>query len=219
MASDDSRRLRITIVEVLYALTIAEVATRIARLVADGHTPLTAPAAFAHLTLAMCLVTTSWVDWPQSKAPGNVAPVDGVFSWGFVILLVDVIIVIFYFILAQGVDPSTGGSAANETLWTLLVFGAYVLWDVLTNTVSPAGRFWARGRISLACTLVAALIWYGLRGVTGDAAVVLTDAALIALVFLFRALKQGLRRTSAVLGLVLALCVAAAFGVSTGPGR
>ncbi len=229
MSNDvDSRGLRFTFVEVLYALTIAEVATQIAKLVVADQTPITAPAAFAHLTLAMCLVAASWVDWPQSKAPGNAAPVDSVFTWGFVILLVDVTLVIFYFILAQGVervsawkDGSTLGvaSASNETFWTMLVFLVYFLWDVLTKVVYPEGKFWQRGRISLACAALAVVIWYYRHDGTGDAQVVLTDFSLIALVFLFRALKQGLRTASAILALLMGTFFAAVSRLPSATGQ
>ena len=198
--------LRFVFVEMLFALTIAEVATQVATLVADGLGITQAPSSYSHLLLATIVVAASWIGWKNSEAAGNKLPVDEVFSLGFWVLLLDVALVVFYFILVRGAEKSVNQvvtpSVANETKWILIIFIGYFVWDVLTKAVPhvesrslPKRLFgqelWDRGWISFACTVLAVLIWFVSRGVSTQAGVVLTDVSLIALALLFRSLKQS----------------------------
>lgn len=200
--------LRFGFVEMLFALTVGEIAVQVADVVASGLTFSHALAAYSHLALALGLVATSWVGWSRSKAPGNVQDVQSVFSSAFLVLLLDVLLVIFYFIIVKGVDivREINGqirvkpSAANETLWVMVVFGGYFIWDVVTKAVignkksTWLHRFfskdlWERGWVSVVCFTLALIAWLKLDSVTRESSVLLADASLFSLVFLFRAMK------------------------------
>jgi hypothetical protein len=210
--ADPQVRVRFEFVELLFALATAEIALQFGTL-ASGHITISdAPTAYSHLVLAIVLVAASWVGWSQSKAPGNVVRVTGVFSWAFVVLLIDVALVIFYFIIARGVEVSTlpsgqvvigTPSAEKETFWVMVVFLVYLFWDLLTKSVIAAPQatssfwqrlggheFWDRGWVSVVCAAVATVSWLCLHAVIGVRPVLVTDLALLALVLLFRALKQ-----------------------------
>jgi hypothetical protein len=197
--------LRFVFVEMLFALTIAEVATQVATLAADGLGITQAPSSYSHLFLAIIVVAASWIGWKNSEAAGNKLPVEEIFSLGFWVLLLDVALVIFYFILVRGAEKSINGvvtpSVANETKWILIIFIGYFVWDVLTKAVPHVEHkslrkrlfgqeLWGRGWISFTCVALAVLIWFVSRGVSTQAGVVLTDVSLIALALLFRSLKQ-----------------------------
>ena len=120
------------------------------------------------------------------------------------VLLLDVLLVISYFIIVKGADvvrtpdgliAGENPSAANETQWIMWVFLQYLMWDFLTNAVihkkknDRAKEFWARGKWTLLCFGLAVLAWALLHAVTGRRRVIVADLALLSLVFLFRALK------------------------------
>jgi len=211
--AEDEPKLRFGFVEMLFALTAGEIAVEAADLVKHIGVTVGGLPAYAHLLFATALVTTSWVGWLRSKAPGNRLDVATVFSAPFFVLLLDVFLVVCYFIIVRGVDIERTRddvyqltpSSANETLWLMVVFIGYFSWDVLTKAVLGyqeekdktflqriAGvRFWKRSWSSLTCCLLAITAWLFLGQFTQPFVVTLVDGALIALVFLFRALKQG----------------------------
>lgn len=135
------RGLRFVFVQMLFALTVGEVARQVAVLV-DAVAIREAASSYAHLVFATVLVATSWVGWTRSVAPGNQLRVDSVFSLPFLVLLLDVALVIFYFVIVKGVEmPSVDThivipSAKNESFWTLIIFLGYLLWDFLTKAVA-----------------------------------------------------------------------------------
>lgn len=205
-------RLRFTFVAMLFALTIGEIAIRFAQLAVDPQVRYYHPA-YAHLILAGFIVVTSWVGWAQSKAPGNVQAINQVFSWEFVVLLIDVFLVVCYFIIAKGAEVPVAksdikASADNETFWMMFVFAGYLLWDIWTKAVikpQSDSSFISRLRspyflknllITAGCLLLAVIIWGITRslGVLSNAGVISIDVALIILVGLFRLLKQLLGR-------------------------
>ncbi len=223
--------LRFGFVEMLFALTAAEIALQAADVVKNFETDLVALPAYTHLMFATILVATSWVGWLKSKAPGNRAPLDSVFSAAFIVLLVDVFLVICYFIVVKGVDIQRVGdtiirivpSSANETFWSMIIFCVYFLWDILTKAVIvPADErnkriwrrligknLWDRAWITTVCLLIAFALWLTTRTFTNAFSVVAVDVALVALVLLFRALKENSRKwASAMAVLLIAMTIA-----------
>ena len=201
-------RLRFTFVAMLFALTIGEIAIRFAQLVVDKQVSYCHPA-YYHLFLAGFIVVTSWVGWAQSKAPGNVQAINQIFSWEFVVLLIDVFLVVCYFIIAKGAEVPAAKSdikpsADNETLWVMVVFAGYLLWDILTKVIikpqSDSGfisrlrspYFLKNFAVTTGCLLLAVIIRIITRslGVLSNAGVISIDVALFILVGLFRLLKQ-----------------------------
>jgi len=210
--TDPQVKLRFEFVELLFALATAEIALQFGELAALHVSPLDAPTSYLHLILAGALVAASWVGWSSSRAPGNRVRITGVFSWAFVVLVIDVTLVIAYFIIVRGVEKATKTaagvvsvepSAEKETFWVMAVFLIYVVWDFFTKAVIAipesritfwrrlSGRtFWERGWISVTCGAAAVVTWMCLHAVKGVARVVAADIALLSLVLLFRALKE-----------------------------
>ncbi len=219
-------RLRFGFVEMLFALTAAEIDIQASDLVKYVGVNTAVLPAYTHLFVATTLVTTSWVGWLKSKAPGNRLDVERVFSWPFVVLLLDVFLVVCYFIIVRGLDVKGSGESIvtatpsddNETFWLMVVFGGYFLWDVLTKALIGyadeqrktllerlrSGRLWDRAWISTVCLLFTVVMWRIMRGFTTAWSVIAADGALVALILLFRALKEKSRRWTAAM-LVLAV--------------
>lgn len=207
----DEMHLRFVFVSMLFALTIGKIVEQLTQLVYIG-VGFSHPA-YIHLLLAAFLVVTSWVGWARSNAPGNVRAVRDVFSWEFVILLIDLFLVLCYFIIVKGAEmPKTktaiDPSAANETFWILVVFAGYVAWDFVTKAVIRSqldSTFWSQlcskyflrnFGITGSCLGLAILIWILFGGVSSHAGVILVDITLLGLVVIFRLLKQFLGHKS-----------------------
>jgi hypothetical protein len=146
--------------------------------------------------------------------------VHSVFSWAFVVLLADVVLVILYFILIRWAEvPQVGGklkpSSWEESVMVAWILGGYFLWDVLTKAVisddkpdTPPtffGRFvsktmWERGWISFVCMIGGIGAALFLNSSESPMGVVLVDLSLLFLVLLFRSLKARLWRLSGWLG-------------------
>jgi hypothetical protein len=199
-----SKDLRFAFVSMLFALTIGNIVTQFTQLLTI---PTYYPAYF-HLLLAVFVVVTSWVGWARSQAPGNVQPIQAVFSWDFIVLLVDIFLVLCYFTIVKGAEmPQSGthvtASADNETFWMIIIFAGYLFWDFLTKVVIKSQSnlsFWKRlstpyfiikglmvtGGCLASIIIIRCIFW----NISSDRGVILVDILLIAIVFIYRALKQ-----------------------------
>jgi hypothetical protein len=202
------RERRFVFIQLLFSLTIAEVARQIAALYDTGRPVWEVFAAYLHLTLAAFVVAASWIGWSMSDASRRIT-VTRVSSREFVVLLLDLFLVVCYFMLVRGVEiPAAGkafqASAKNECRWITYIFVGYFAWDVLTKTVITApgekrswwtrfksNEFWQRGVASLGCLLTALVISFMLQDVSRSRSVILCDIGLMFLVGLFRLLKEG----------------------------
>jgi hypothetical protein len=204
-------KLRHEFVGMMFAVAIGEVGVQTASLVRAGNWVHFLPA-YSHLFLTTIVITTSWVGWTLSPAPGARRDVRSIFNRDFLVLLVDVFLVIVYFILAKTVDVAgekdvqLNASARPETLWILVIFGTYIFWDVLTklldyleNRSETEGRekqsfkeWFKKYGIRMFPTIICfvTLIFAKPLFDRADSPHVLTaDLALLSLVLLFRALK------------------------------
>jgi hypothetical protein len=187
----------------MFAVAIGEVGIRSAVLV-RAHDWVHFLPAYSHLLLATIVIAASWVGWSRSPSPGARKDVHSVFEWEFVILLLDVLLVIVYFILVSLVDYTgeseiqLNASARPEASWIVGIFWLYLLWDCLSkiNVYRKEGRsepwlknYGVRFIPTLVCLALAYLIKHWVQD--ADAPHVLSaDLALIGLVLLFRALKH-----------------------------
>jgi hypothetical protein len=205
--------MRFSFVEMLFALAIGQVAVQAADLVIATKpvSAVSALPALTHLLLALAVISTSWVGWRHSQAPGAQEPIESIFSLRFGILLVDLLLVILYFILVKRVEigqevgtpvlrPPTG---THEAYWLSVIFLVYLFWDVVTDVFSVKSLQMLRDRRWVDYLLVAAVagaasfvcLWLCRVAVgvgefaTRDLSVVLVDVGLLALVILFRVLK------------------------------
>jgi hypothetical protein len=196
---DFEKDLRWLLVSTLYALAIAEIAVQSAKLVAHNKRSRSDTSAVtAHLILVTFVVTTSWVGWTMAVGK-EVHPehhLTNVFSWSYCLLLVDVGLLIFYFVMAKRAGiPESGNealtpSAKNASFWLVMVFGGYVLWDLIARLIMHGlSEFQAIAWPTVVCFVLAIISWRYVRLVTTHAAMVVADAGMIALILLFRALK------------------------------
>src|SRR4051812_13223719 len=94
------REIRFVFVQLLFSLAIGEVARRLAEIHGQGAGLMDSVPAYTHLALAGLTIATSWVGWNGSDANRRITTTQ-VFSSSFLILLVDVLLVIFYFMLVK----------------------------------------------------------------------------------------------------------------------
>jgi hypothetical protein len=202
--SDREPKLRHEFVGMIFAVALGEVGLQTAVLVRAGNVEHFLPAYF-HLGLATVVIATSWVGWALSQSPGARMDVHSVFELEFLVLLLDVLLVIAYFILVKSVDITGEGenlhfnpSAAPESLWVFVIFCGYVAWDILCkiflyrkhNKPEPwLHNYGVRIVPTVVCTVIAYFIWQWVR--KADPPHILTaDLSLVALVLFFRALKE-----------------------------
>lgn len=203
------RERRFIFVQLLFSLTAAEIARVASELFQVGANWSALPA-WVHILLATAVVVTSWVGWSVSESSLRVR-VNSVFSFPFLVLLIDVLLVVLYFNLVRGAEvpkanlPATP-SAKIECDMIATIFFVYFLWDFLTKAVlggqssdslaAVLGRlrgsdYWRRSWQSVVCFSCGLLAWVFLRGTSGLSSVLLLDFALICLVLFFRASKEG----------------------------
>ena len=169
MAADSTQSLmrpmalRHTLVSMLFALVIAEVAIQSSDLVmaigddwsdigltkALGHDIWLVLAPITHLMLVLVLVCTSWVGWSKSISHSDARDVSEIFSIDFLLLLIELLLVVMYFVLARSVEPNTSlisnrhvqtsaaslPSAVPEALWLMMIYTGYFVWDILTDAL------------------------------------------------------------------------------------
>lgn len=187
--------LHFEFVGMLFALTVGDVAVQTAALVESQtihqRSILEYLPAYLHLLLSTVLIAASWVSWGSSSSRRGV---DRVFSFRFVELLIDVALVVSYFIIVNGVEkPDDAGrltpSARVETFWITVIFVYYLVWDLMTKA-----RSWdmlvERGWASLACAALAVFGFFRLPlDSASPLAVAAADVSLLSLVLLFRGMK------------------------------
>lgn len=199
--SDGDPKLRHEFVGMMFAITIGEVGLQVAAVVQAGHLAHYLPA-YGHLILATTMIAASWVGWSVSIAPGARQDVRGVFQWAFVVLLLDVSMVITYFILVRTVDFEKESSpriapASTVAGWVFAIFLLYLVWDLITKIVMNPGKLdrqWVRFQGSrmiptIVCFIISLIVWWRVK--SADIPHWLSeDFALFWLALLFRAAKE-----------------------------
>lgn len=200
--SKSEPKLRHEFVGMMFAVAIGEVGVQTAVLVQAGNWVHFLPA-YSHLFLTAMLIAASWVGWTLSPSPGAREDVRSVFQWGFLVLLLDVFLVVVYFILAKTVDIKEAeglklnASAQPEAFWILVIFATYLIWDVVTKIViylverrkEPWFRTYGSRMIPTALCLGLAWVLKPVFDSADPPHVLTADFALLSLVMLFRALK------------------------------
>jgi hypothetical protein len=205
-------------VGMMFAITVGEIGLQTAALVQARHWIHYLPA-YSHLFLATFVVAASWVGWSRSIVPGARRDVQDLFEWSFMVLLLDMAMVVTYFILVRTVDFQDDNRRVDLAYvvagWHVLIFALYLAWDVVTKIFMykrPPDLGWWRGwkhldrelkkkrnagirrmRPTAICLLVSGFLWYAF-GDAKDERLLSADLTLLSVVILFRALK-GLQTT------------------------
>lgn len=204
--------LRYTFVEMLFALAVGQIAIHTADFLSVDASPMQLLPAAMHMLVSLLVIGTSWIGWRQSRSPGMKQQIQSIFSRRAIGLLLDVLLVILYFILVRSVELQqkdgntllTTASARPEAKWLACVFCIYIVWDLLADVFSPncltkTGLFGKAfqalrvGVVSVAasaiCLCMALLVlFYASEGLL-PIQVALLDCALMMIVVLFRVLK------------------------------
>lgn len=205
----ESPDLRREFVGIMFALAVGEVGLQTAALVQAEHFIHYLPA-YSHLFLALFVIAASWVGWSRTQVPAAKKDVNELFEWPFVVLLLDTAMVVTYFILVRTVDFSDSNqridSAKDVALWHIVIFGLYLIWDLVTKVVMhkpPKSVGWIRGRFTgkdskarlmriaptMFCLGASWWLWSAFAGATAEH-LLSADFALLSMVLLFRALKS-----------------------------
>jgi hypothetical protein len=200
--SSSEPKVRHEFVGMMFAVTIGEVGLQVASLVHAKHYAHFLPF-YSHLILATIVITSSWVGWSLSQAPGNRRDVSGIFTSGFCTLLLDVSLVITYFIMVRTIDvgklPEQPriDTPEKEAWLIVLMFALYFLWDVVTKIFAydkSRDGTWGRNcglRMvpTCVCLILAIVVRLQVAGCQLDH-YVNADIALLALALAFRAFKD-----------------------------
>lgn len=208
--------LRFTFVEMLFALAVSQVAMSAADLASLKEITWDASPAISHLILSLVVIATSWVGWRRSQSPGAKPPIASIFGIRFMELLIDVALVIVYFMLVKSVEIEQvygnpvpelkkPPSAMPEAGWISVIFAAYALWDLIADVFSPGclkpGGQATRSFLkvcavvvvsvasSVTCLALSLLVFRNAQGALSIPQVVVFDLALLFVVLLFRVLK------------------------------
>jgi len=194
----DEPKLRHEFVGMMFAIAVGEVGLQAAGLVQSKHLIGYLPAAF-HLVLATIVIAASWVGWSRSLARQDVKEL---FEWPFVVLLLDVAMVVIYFILVKTVDFSDDHHRIDPAYavarWHVLIFLLYLLWDVVTKFVMPrpdrqTKQEWEASRLRIIptaiCLVLSCFVWRAFWDADYEHWLT-ADIALLSIVLLFRALKE-----------------------------
>jgi hypothetical protein len=213
--------LRVAFLEMIFALAISDVAVHLADLVdADKNrlgqaiTWVDKMPSVAHLAIGFFLVTCSWVGWRMSPSPlMKGTAISDLFTVTFFTMLLDVAIVILYFLLIKGVEVQNKAGncfidppdAKPECMWMFFIFAVYAIWDLFTDIFNQ--KAWGQMSdvpelrkkkwlaiflsplASLICVGLSFFAWHEASRCSSNTQVILIDIALIALVFGFRLLK------------------------------
>jgi hypothetical protein len=202
----NARRLRWEFVGMLFALTVAKIAENAAPLLVT--TWKIDPVQVTRVLLVGFVVASSWIGWSVSKAKGAQQPVDRVFSLRFAILIIDVVLVVLYFKMAEGIGRSLDEATTflPEALWSTAIFAVYLVWDLVTKSLRKGqeDRF-KRSIITGVCVASALIILFTTKGFAANQDdVVITNIALLLVFVAFRAAKdQPPQRLYVTYGLLL----------------
>jgi hypothetical protein len=195
--SQPGTQLHLLFVEMLFALAIGQIAIGVSDLIdyqlKSPHPILSVVPAYSHLLLAAAVISTSWVGWRTSRFSGT--KIKNVFTWDYIELLIDVALVVMYFVLARAVEiPRSPNdilspNASFEAKTVAIIILTYVIWDFISCRDNPTkikNRLWA----SIVCAIISWCLVLGNIGRHGTVlAVLLADCSLIFLILTFRAMK------------------------------
>ncbi len=219
MSNDECKNLHFGFIDFLFSLAVAQVAVKFAAIVADAdgaarsYSDSTYWPAYSHLALCLMLITTSWIGWNRSLySHSNTRNISSVWNLDFLEILIDVLLVISYYVLVEHTEmpslvgagtaaqmsASQGNSVLPEACTLLVVFGLYLLWDLVSkfpfrsdihNRRIGWGPIMKRGWISVVCFLFAWGAYIFSPANPSNTQIVFFDFSLFGLVALFRDFK------------------------------
>ena len=195
----DATALHLEFVAMLFALAAAEVATEsveFAKRIRESKWQANDLAGLSHLVLSLTVIATSWVGWNASHYHGSKRSKElSVFSLDFIEMLLDVVLVIVYFLLVKNAEqPDTNGAVVPafrcDAMYIAVILLLYFLWDCVSKCEKFAMEI-KRIAISLACFLLAVAAIYCTRDTAETLwSTLAMNVSLLSLMLLFRAWKS-----------------------------
>jgi hypothetical protein len=172
-------------------------------------------ACVSHLTLALLMLSISWVMWSRSEAAGHREDIERIFSLKFITFLLEVLLVTLYYSLTKSAEGDfsvyskdksissyiTPASAKPEAFQMFWIFSIFALWDVIVDVLkspqNPAPTGFFRKALSLFtgisvycavsmfCACGSILILFAAPAVELPTHAIAGDVALISTLFLF----------------------------------
>ncbi|GLU44735.1 hypothetical protein [Allomuricauda sp. NBRC 101325] len=207
---NNSQQLRIDFIGMAFALAIGQVGFEIGEFYSSGLIIWEHPYVFSHLFLGTYIIASSWVGWNRSKSKGTFEVFNGNFGKSFIILLLDLFLVICYFIIIKGVEKpylnkfsKLDISAIIELDWSLIIVVTYIVWDVVSKLFdfdSEKFKFklnWkqylARAYQAVLCFILLWLMSNEHDKINSIDEVFLVDFYILLIFVLFRALKEDFK--------------------------
>lgn len=202
-----STKLRFEFIGMAFALAIAQVGIEIGDFYSHGKSLREFPYVLSHLSCGTYIIASSWVGWNKSKSKGNLEEINNTFGRPFILLLLDLFLVICYFIMVKGVEKPYGQnslsiSASFEVIWAIIIMSTYGIWDIFTklidfNSANFQLRFqwkiyFQRAYQAFICLVLLGLIFLSINieDEISKSNVVLIDIYLILVFVLFRGMKE-----------------------------
>jgi hypothetical protein len=199
MEMDFEKDLRWLLGSFLFAVVIAEVLLQSAKLYDRRHLRKGFSPFIIHLIVATLLVTTSWVGWTSaiSKEQAPAHHLTSVFSWAYLLLLVDIWLLVCYFIFIKAAEiphsateSLTTPSPRSASFWLMIIFLTYVGWDGINFWVlHRLAVFWAAGWPTVLCFVIAFITWLLATRIETKMGFILVEILIFLLIVLFRGLK------------------------------
>ena len=196
----DAAKLRIDFIGMAFALAIGEVGLETGDIYSKNIPLLSHLYIPTHLFLCVYIIASSWIGWQMSESKGSQESIKDPFSISFLILLVDLFLVICYFIMVRSVDKSPKvADSKTEILWSAIILGTFAVWDILTKLIEEeettrklsfnVKKYLPRAYQAIICLAIVIVLIEPMGRNTSSKGVVSTDCALISVFVLFRGLK------------------------------
>jgi len=197
---EESVKLRFDFIGMMFALAIGQVGLEIGKFYSTNNSLFCCPYVFTHLVLAIFIIASSWIGWKHSKSKGSIQAVEDTFSLSFILLLIDLFLVLCYFIFVSKVDTAGTPDSDSEVFWSLIIFSTYFIWDILSKLIIIEDHetlrtkidykgFLARGYQSFVCSFIVFFLIKPMNINVSSNRVIIVDLALLCTFILFRGLK------------------------------
>jgi len=197
---EESVKLRFDFIGMMFALAIGQVGLEVGKFYSSNNSLFSYPYVFTHLVLAIFIIASSWIGWKHSKSKGSVQAVEDTFSLSFILLLIDLFLVLCYFIFVSKVDSIKNPDSDSEIYWSLIIFSTYFIWDVLSKLIIIEDHvtlkmkidfkgFISRGYQSFLCAFIVLFLFKPINGNMSSKRVMIIDFALLCTFILFRGMK------------------------------
>lgn len=196
-------KLRIEFIGMAFALAIGEIGVEIGKLYDKNIRIRDHPFIATHILLVVFITASSWIGWQLSTSRGNMSKLRDPFSLAFLVLLIDLLLVICYFVMGNNIGRApTKPSANSEVVFSMAIFFFYCIWDILTKilvehpstykiSIVLSKKCLLKVYQAILCLLIIYLFIWPIRNEFTSRGVICIDILLLSVFIFFRALKKA----------------------------